>query len=213
MTRPSATPADPEIFHITHASNLPSILRAGALLSDSRCQQLGVGATNIGYRHIKERRLRRQVPKAAGGCLGDYVPFNFCPRSVMLYVIKSGHDDYRDGQERVIHLRSTVRTAVAVGRPWVFTDRHAEVAHALYLDDLARLDEIAWEVMPLQFWSGGKVDPEVKELRQAEFLVHEFIPWGAIQEIGVMSAATAREVQGYLGPGGPPVNVRTGWYY
>ena len=75
------------IFHITHISNLPSIIAAGCLMSDSHRRHGHFGCTNIGYMHIKDRRMRRSVPVSAKGSLGDYVPFNFCPRSVMLYAI------------------------------------------------------------------------------------------------------------------------------
>ena len=41
----------------------------------------GLANTNIGYSHIKERRMCHPVTVAVGGALGNYVPFNFCPRS------------------------------------------------------------------------------------------------------------------------------------
>lgn len=87
------------IFHITHVKNLAGIIEAGFLFSDSACRAGSAKPVNIGYSHIKDRRLKRKVPCAAKGTLGDYVPFNFCPRSVMLYVVSRGHDDYQGGQE------------------------------------------------------------------------------------------------------------------
>src|SRR5579859_2568373 len=84
---PAAAPdslMNPAIFHITHVDNLPSIVAEGALWCDAKRVELGLPCTNIGHRHIKERRMRRVVPAAARGTLGQYVPFNFCSRSVML---------------------------------------------------------------------------------------------------------------------------------
>jgi hypothetical protein len=141
--------ADPAIFHITHIDNLPGIMRDGCLWSDARRIRQNLPVTNIGYQHIKQRRLTRPVPVAAQGMLGDYVPFNFCSRSVMLYVVNKGHKDYGRGQDEIVHLVSTVQTAIATGRPWAFTDRHADLRHAAYYDDLADLGEVAWPVMPL----------------------------------------------------------------
>lgn len=107
---------------------------------------------------------------AARGFLGDYVPFNFCNRSVMLYVLaRNKVAGYTGGQVPIVHLVSSVATATASGRPWAFTDRHADVAYARYFDDLAFLSEINWNVMPLIQWAA------VKEERQAEFLVHEWL--------------------------------------
>jgi hypothetical protein len=202
--------ADPSIFHITHVDNLPGILAAGCLYSDSGCRGGAARPTNIGYSHIKQRRLARRVTCAARGCLGDYVPFNFCSRSVMLYVISKGHTDYTGGQDSIVHLRSSVQTAVGLGQPWAFTDRHADVAHALYYDDLARLGEVDWSVMSLKFWNDP---PETKEKRQAEFLVHQRFPWQGVLEIGCINQGIAKRVSSLLRGAGPSVSVRGDWYY
>jgi ssDNA thymidine ADP-ribosyltransferase, DarT len=204
-------PADPDIYHITHIKNLPGILNASCLWSDARRIRHGFEVENIGYPHIKKRRLKRVVPVAAGGVLGDYVPFNFCPRSVMLFVVNKGHPDYGGGQDEIVHLRSTARTAISTGRPWAFTDRHADLDYAEYHDDLAELDDVAWDVMPLAYWS----EPQTKEVRQAEFLVHDWLQWGAILEVGVINDAMAARVRSLLGPSTktPVVSVRRSWYY
>ena len=49
-------PADPEVFHITHVDNLPSIEQVG-LLSDIRVAATQTGATTIGDPSIKSRRM------------------------------------------------------------------------------------------------------------------------------------------------------------
>ena len=204
-----AVPDDPLIFHITHVDNLVGILREGGLWSDAKRAERNLANVNIGFRHIKARRMNRVVSVAAGGTLGQYVPFYFCHRSVMLYVIQRGHDDYRGGQDEIVHLVSRAKTAIGTGNPWAFTDRHAELAHALFYDDLAHLEEVQWKVMDEKFWH------DVKEERQAEFLVHEFFPWTAILGIGVKTPAMASRVAKILGPSEhqPKVVVRPAWYY
>lgn len=117
-----SVPSDPPIYHITHVDNLSGIVREGGLWCDSQRVARKLGSTNIGHAHIKGRRLTRQVDTTAGGMLGDYVPFNFCPRSVMLFAVHKGHKDYTGGQENVVHLISSVRRAVALQRQWAFTD-------------------------------------------------------------------------------------------
>ncbi len=50
---------------------------------------------------VVSRRRRLPVPCHPGTWVGDYVPFYFCPRSVMLYVIsRKNHPSltYRGGQ-------------------------------------------------------------------------------------------------------------------
>lgn len=202
-------PADPSIFHITHVDNLPGILSQGGLWCDRKRIALQLGSTNIGHLHIKHRRLARAVTTRAGGTLGDYVPFNFCPRSVMLYVVREGHQDYSGGQESVVHLVSSVSQAVVLGRDWAFTDRHAELAHALHFDDLERLSEVPWHVMGKKYWS------DVKEERQAEFLVREFFSWSAVTEVAAMTEPTAQRARTALAAAQhrPSVVIRPEWYY
>jgi len=204
-----SAPDDPPIFHITHVDNLRGIVASGGLWSDAERIARNVGNVNIGHLHIKQRRLMRPVTTTAGGKLGEYVPFNFCSRSVMLYAVSRGHPDYQGGQASVVHLVSTLQRAIALGRAWAFTDRHAELAHALHFDDLAKLGEVPWHVMSLEYWT------DVREERQAEFLVRDFFPWSAIAGIGVQNEATAARVREVLEGVAhkPPVGIRPGWYY
>jgi len=209
-----AANADPLIFHITHIENLRSIVSAGGLWSDARRVEHGFSVRNIGHAHIKQRRLARSVPVAARGKLGEYVPFNFCARSVMLYAVHQGHQDYGGGQADIVHLVTTVHTAIATGRPWAFTDRHAEVQHALYYDALTSLPLLDWNAVGAQQW-GGAGYQDVKEQKQAEFLVHDCFPWSAVASIGVANDLLKARVEGILRGGlhAPSVQVEPTWYY
>jgi len=211
----SSQSIDPErtpIFHITHSDNLPGIISAGGLMSDARRRRGDFGCTNIGHMHIKDRRMHRPVPVAAGGVLGEYVPFNFCNRSVMLYVIyRNGVDGYSGGQQPVVHLVSTIGEATRCGRPWALTDRHAELGYALYFDDPTELHRVNWKVMPLQDWRGQ----EIKETRQAEFLVHDCFPWACVKAVGVHNSSVAQNLTSILrdAPHQPKILLKPEWYY
>jgi len=200
------------LYHITHANNLAGIVREGCLWSDARRIARGFVSTNIGYSHIKARRMRRPVAVSAGGALGDYVPFNFCPRSVMLYVVSQGHEGYADGQRPIVHLVSSIRSIQAAGRPWFFTDRHADLGYARLFDSLDSLAEVDWAAMPVRQWGG---DQELREKRQAEFLVHEWCPWSAIEIVGVMNREIAALVEAAMAGAvhRPRVEVHRDWYY
>lgn len=94
-------PRDAKIYHISHVSNLSSILKGEALLSDRLMITRGGPSATIGMSVIKQRRLNLRVHCYDDGFVGDYVPFYFCPRSIMLYVIHCGNSpdlQYRDGQ-------------------------------------------------------------------------------------------------------------------
>jgi hypothetical protein len=127
----------------------------------------------------------------------------------MLYAVHRGHPDYGGGQEDIVHLVSSVNCAVSMGRAWAFTDRHAELAHALHFDDLGQLSEVPWHVMDLQYWS------EVKEERQAEFLVRDFFPWTGVMEVAVMTPAVAQRVRDALAAADhrPLLTTKPAWYY
>src|SRR6266851_1161554 len=100
-------PADPRIYHITHIDNLPSIIAEGWLLSDAVMVARGGPQATIGVSSIKQRRLTLPVDCQPGTNVGEYVPFYFCPRSVMLFIIHKGNHpelSYQGGQEAVLHL-------------------------------------------------------------------------------------------------------------
>ena len=63
-----------------------------------------------------------------GTTVGQYVPFYFCPRSIMLYLLHMGNHPeltYRGGQGPIVHLQATIQPscewADAEGLRWAFT--------------------------------------------------------------------------------------------
>ena len=205
------------IYHITHVANLAGIIADGGLWCDRLQAVRAAGAVSIAHQHIKERRAKRQVPVAAGGTLADYVPFYFAPRSPMLFTIHRGNvQGYTEGQRPIVHLLSTVETAVALNKAWAFTDGHAEMAISQFFADLEQLSEVVdWTIMRSQYWNDTADDNDRKRRRQAEFLVHEFFDWHAISRISVHDNAVQRQVEMVL-PNidhGPEVVVEPGWYY
>ena len=98
------------------------------------------------------------------------------------------------------------------GRPWFFTDRHADLGYANQYDALEKLGEVDWAVMPMRQWGG---DADLKEKRQAEFLVHDWCPWEAIEVIGVIDQDIEARVQAMLAGAAhrPRVEVHRDWYY
>ena len=58
---------------------------------------------------VKQRRLTKRLGSRPGLCVGYCVPFYFCPRSVMHYLIyKANHRkfDDRGGQGPIVHLEA-----------------------------------------------------------------------------------------------------------
>ncbi|MDR2668574.1 MAG: DUF4433 domain-containing protein, partial [Desulfovibrio sp.] len=151
-----SVPEQVRIYHIMHVDRLPSIIKDGFLLSDAQLHEIYTvsqsSGTVIGMDGIKKRRLENPLTSYPDLRVGACVPFYFCPRSVMLYVISMGnHPDlrYRAGQEPIVHLVAdfyvTVRWADENHQRWVFTTSNAGSCYFEDYSDSARLDTINWD--------------------------------------------------------------------
>ncbi len=100
-----SVPTQPKIYHITHVQNLSQLARSGWLWSDAKRIELGLDCHVVGMSAIKQRRLEKiEVQCHPGTKVGQYAPFYFCPRSIMLYILHRGnHPDieYTGGQPPV----------------------------------------------------------------------------------------------------------------
>ncbi|BBO83073.1 hypothetical protein DSCO28_36390 [Desulfosarcina ovata subsp. sediminis] len=217
-----AVPLQPKIYHIVHVDRLPSIIADGCLWCDAEIiRRLPLGTT-VGMNHIKQRRLQLSLTSHPHLHVGDCVPFYFCPRSIMLYLIYQGnHPDltYTGGQGPIIHLEADLHRSVAWAqqyqRSWAFTLSNAGAYYFEDRCDLARLDEIDWNAVQSNQWGGRVVSPSVKEGKQAEFLLEFSFPWELIDRIGVCSRATYHAAVNALGKSGhnPRIEIKTDWYY
>jgi hypothetical protein len=144
------------------------------------------------------------------------VPWYFGPRAPMLLPLRDGRvAGYNEGQAPLIHLVTSVQSVEQAGRPWLFTDVHAVLAYATFFDEQAELIRIDWPLMKAKYWNQTAEDPDRPSRRQAEFLVHEFVPWACIEVIGVLNAEIKNEVTAAIGASNhkPKVEVRNDWYY
>jgi hypothetical protein len=216
-------PAEPKIYHIVHIDRLPSIIADGGLRCDAEIVRRGAPGTTIGMNSIKQRRLNELTLTSHPDLyVGDCVPFYFCPRSVMLYLIhRNNHREleYHGGQGPIIHLEADLRQTVAWAddhnQRWAFTTANAG---SNYFDDysnLAQLDKIDWDAVQAKRWSGGGVPESVKEGKQAEFLLEHSFPWELVSRIGVQSQPTYDKVLDVLGAAThrPTVERKREWYY
>ena len=211
-------PESPKIYHIVHRDKLASIVNDGVLHCDSTMVDRPETGTTIGMSDIKKRRLSLPLSCYPDGCVGDYVPFYFCPRSVMLYVIRmANHPElhYRGGQTPIVHLESDLHSVVdwadANGRRWAFSLSNAAAYYTQFCTGLDNLAKINWDAVATTNWSRS----EVKEAKQAEFLLHQFLPWHLVTRIDVISPDIARRVARAIDAAQhkPRVEVVRSWYY
>lgn len=211
------TPTNPKIYHIVHIDRLASIIADGFLLSDAQMAQREGTGTLIGMNNIKQRRLNEYCLASFPDLyVGQCVPFYFCPRSVMLYLLFRGNYaglTYQGGQEPIIHLEadlySTVKWARENDQRWAFTLSNAGSGYFEDRNDLNLLNEIDWDAVQAQDWRGKK------DGKQAEFLIEDKLPWQLIERIGAFSDTHARNAiiaMRHL-TNKPRVEIRREWYY
>ena len=173
----------------------------------------------IGYDHIKRRRALRAVPCGVGGTLADYIPFYFAPRSPMLYAITRGLVSAEAAcTEQIVYLMSSTQTLRRAGLTAIASNRHAELDYADMTEDDGDLDNndfIDWPLMTARYWNNTPDDPDRKERRQAEYLVHPHVPWQAIEGIAAKTESARAQVELILGTAGQrtPVVVSVEWYF
>ena len=216
---PAPPPAAPKIYHILHLDNLGSLLQHGGLYSDAEMLRRGILCTTIGMNKIKKRRLEELPVKCHPETnVGEYVPFYFCPRSIMLYLLNRGNSpdlDYKGGQRPIVHLESdlyeTIQWAQEQDRKWAFTTSNAGAGYTSFYNDVSDLKEVDWAAVGANQWSSSLI----KEGKQAEFLLHESFPWSLVRQIGVIDAATVTLVKSRMGRDAsfPPVVAKPEWYY
>lgn len=210
-------PKNPKLYHIVHVDRLLSILTEGGLWCDSESSARKLDGTTIGISEIKSRRRERRLVSYPDLRVGDCVPFYFCPRSVMLYIIyKRNHENlqYKDGQVNIIHLETTLYKTIEWAnenqKRWVFTSENASARYCEDYNDLNKLDKIDWQAVEASSWS------KFRESKQAEFLLETFFPWTLVESIGVCTAEVLQRVQSVLekfDSQQPHASVRSSWYY
>jgi ssDNA thymidine ADP-ribosyltransferase, DarT len=212
-------PNQPKIYHITHWRNLPQIVATGRLWSDASRIAQGLDCLIVGMSEIKRRRLEElEVNCHPGTKVGHYVPFYFCPRSIMLYILhQANHPDlqYRSGQQPIVHLQADLHTTAQWAENnalrWAFSTSNAGAYYASFYASLDRLGEVNGTAIEATDWR----DPLIKDGKQAEFLIHDWFPWELIEKVGVFNQNISDEVLKVLSTSGhaPVVNIERAWYY
>ena len=210
-------PDNPKIYHIVHVDRLTSIIQDACLWSDAEIAQRRATGTTIGMNNIKAARLTQRILNSHPGLhVGECVPFYFCPRSVMLYVIhQANHPElaYRGGQGPILHLEADLRRVVTwaglENRRWAFTSANAGSRYFDDYDDLEYLDRLNWDAIAATSWADNR------DGKQAEFLMEQSFPWHLVDRIGTRTRPVHDQVRRLLQTTDhrPLVEIRQNWYY
>lgn len=101
--------------------------------------------------------------------------------------------------------------ADASGRRWAFGLSNAGAYYTQFRSRVDQLDEVNWPAVAATDFRAA----EVKEGKQAEFLVHHQFPWHLVRRIGVSTPGVAQQVaNGISGIAHRPVvEIRRDWYF
>ena len=170
------------IFRIAHIDNVPWILDHG--LHCQNTPERDPNYVEIGNPELIVKRAHRPVFIQPGGVLSDYIPFYFTPHSPMLYNIRTGHNGIKQrSMSEIVIMVSSLPALAAKNIPFVFTDRHAYLQTASFFTDLARLDQIAWDLLQNRDFKRDLYDPGKFERYQAEALVYRHLPIAGLSGI------------------------------
>ena len=99
-----------------HQTATGPIMDDGFLWSDAETRARASAGTTVGMMGIKNRRLATSLSSHPDLTVGACVPFYFCPRSIMLFLLHRGNHPevtYHGGQEPIVHLVSELPPTVA----------------------------------------------------------------------------------------------------
>lgn len=211
--------SSPKIYHITHVNNLASIVTNQGLVSDASRITNQLSCSLVGMSTIKQRRLQEiEVFCHPGTKVGQYVPFYFCPRSIMLYILHKGNHEeltYQGGQVPIVHLQadlySVIQWANSQSVNWAFSDRNAGAYLATFYNNHLDLNQLNWSAIEATNFS----DAQTKEGKQAEFLMFDFFPWELIEKIGTFNNTIVPSIQNVLTSikHQPIISVERNWYF
>lgn len=186
-------------YRICHIDNLRHLLNVGMC---SKYHPLAdPNFVRIGNIEIINARDTTDVQIAGYGKVGEYVPFYFTPRSIMLYNIVTGHRAPKVPKvprENILVIRCLIEQLAKCGR-YFFTDGQANVSNGTnHFHDLKDLDKIDWSIIQTSSFSKSTDDLDRARRYQAEFLVHDHVPVSAVESIVVYNKFAQARVEAQL---------------
>jgi ssDNA thymidine ADP-ribosyltransferase, DarT len=122
------------------------------------------------------------------GNIGEYVPFYFTPKSMMLYNIITGFREpvvKKLPKQDIIVIRCLIKD-LSKNCKFFFTNGQANVrTPGAHYNDLSDLDDIDWDIIQRSDFKRSAADTDKTRRYQAEFLVHEHVPVRLIESINV----------------------------
>jgi hypothetical protein len=201
-------------YRVTHRDNLAHILQHG--LVNKKHENADPNFVAIGNPEIIDVRSTTAVNLEGYGFIGEYVPFYFTPRSIMLYNILTGYfapKVPRRSEEEIIVLRCLIEVLVQQGR-WFFTDGQANDEETSHFANVKDLNKIDWNCIQSSNFTKSDGDYDRQRRYQAEFLLYDSVSISCVESISVYSDNMKAWTQKQVNAAGKmiPVHVRKDYF-
>lgn len=170
-----------------HIDNVEYVLRHG--MHTRNHPSFDPNYINIGDTSLIEQRSEYIVRiNQPGGILGDYIPFYFGTLSPMLLNIKTGYRGItKRPQSDIIYICCKLVDVIRNCRNWCFTDGHAKASITSFYNNVEDLKNVDWSVVNNRYWNNTEDDYDRMRRKQAEFLIHNYVPVSCINYIVVLN--------------------------
>lgn len=185
-------------YRITHIQNLPHVLERGLVTQT----HTNASATyiRIGNPEIIDTRSNKPVKVTGYGNIGDYVPFYFTPRSVMLYNIVTGYMAPlvpKRKRDEIVVIRCLIKQLTTLPN-WFFSTGQANDSVSKHFTDLSHLDQIDWDSIQQSNFKKTDGDYDRPRRYQAEFLVRGKVPLDCFESLHVCDNSTKEQLENML---------------
>lgn len=185
-------------YRIIHIQNLSYILEQGMV--SKQHPQANAAYIQIGNPEIIDVRSNTAVRIEGYGDIGEYVPFYFTPRSMMLYNIVTGYRSPlvpKRNREEIVVIRCLIEQLATLDH-WFFTNGQGNDFISKHFHDLDKLSEIDWESIQQSNFSKSDGDFDRPRRYQAEFLVRHVVPLSHIESLHVYNETAKATVEKML---------------
>lgn len=185
-------------YRITHISNLRLLLQNGIV--NKYHPNASKDYVEIGNPEIIDVRTTKSVKINNYGYIGDYVPFYFTPKSLMLYNIITGYRHpvvQKRNRSEILIIRCLIEDLANLPQ-WFFTDGQGNDMASSHYNNLAELEQIDWSCIQQSDFSKSDGDYDRARRYQAEFLVYGGVPLDKIESLNVYNQDTADYVSNIL---------------
>lgn len=163
------------IYRITHVNNIDHIIKHGITHRNSINQNLNY--ITIGDTSLIGTRNKKIIPN--GSAIGDFIPFYFCFRSPMLFVIQRGYNNVQiQRPSNIIYCVSSLQEIINSEIDFLYTDGHATDSFTTFykpnqIDNIEQ--QLDFDAIRSKFWKDEN-DLDLKRRKEAELLLLSDLP-------------------------------------